>query len=700
MAATNVGEEAADAGGRVPLLHMFFTFADRKDVSLMAIGSLAAIAKGVAAPLMALLFGDLVDAFAYSSRFSMLHAASKAGRFIQLMSTFLIGFFLALSRGWILTLVVMTSVPPLFIILLLLSRAIFVLSAHVQAANGEVGRVIEQTVGDIKTVASFGGERKAAEKYSTAVVAFYKSEVYMDAVLGCVGGFIQLVLFSSCGLAVWYGSTLIINKGFSAGSVVSVIMTIMNATPALVDTLPCLRSMASGQTMAYRIFNTIHRMPKIDVDDERGLVLCKIRGDVELCDVSFSYPARLGHLVFDCVSLRLQAVTTTALVGRSGSGKSTVINLLQRFYDPDSGQIVLDGVDLTLLKLNWLRAQIGLVSQEPALFTSTIRENLLYGKKDATEEEMRKALQLANAWGFIDQLPEGLDTRVGEHAKHMSGGQKQRIAIARAILKDPKILILDEATSALDVESEKTVLEALEKIMVERTTIIVSHRLSTVRNADTIAVLQHGKLVEHGSHAELTNDPNGEYSKLIRLQENLQTAAQSPTRDLDDRSSTSCRPSPQAERLDDLLSPLLDQPERDSAETNLKEFLGRLIGKTDVLLIVVGCVASAARGVLLPAFGLAIAYSISLFHEPPSVLAEDASFYGAMFVALGAAALVISPVKRVIFGIAGTRLVQHVRCYTFDKVVHQEIGWFDDPPNTRWRMHHPSRISSGTAWPW
>lgn len=157
--------------------------------------------------------------------------------------------------------------------------------------------------------------------------------------------------------------------------------------------------------MAYRIFKTIHRVPKIHADDERGL-MCKIKGDVELRDVSFSYPARPEHPVFDCLSLRLQVGTVTALVGRSGSGKSTVISLLQRFYDPDSGQVMLDGVDLRLLKLNWLRAHIGLVSQEPALFTGTIRENLLYGKKDATEEEMRKALQLANASGFIDQLPE------------------------------------------------------------------------------------------------------------------------------------------------------------------------------------------------------------------------------------------------------------------------------------------------------
>ena len=158
--------------------------------------------------------------------------------------------------------------------------------------------------------------------------------------------------------------------------------------------------------MAYRIFKTIHRLPKIDVDDERGLVLSKLRGDIELCGVSFSYPSRPEHPVLTGLSLRLLTGTATALVGRSGSGKSTVISLLHRFYEPDSGQVVLDGVDLRLLKLNWVRAQIGLVSQEPALFASTIRENLSYGKKDATEEEMRKALWLANASGFIDQLPE------------------------------------------------------------------------------------------------------------------------------------------------------------------------------------------------------------------------------------------------------------------------------------------------------
>jgi len=246
------------------------------------------------------------------------------------------------------------------------------------------------------------------------------------------------------------------------------------------------------------MFETIERRPNIDSYSTNGKVLDDIKGDIELKDVYFTYPARPDEQIFRGFSLFISSGTTVALVGQSGSGKSTVVSLIERFYDPQAGDVLIDGINLKEFQLKWIRSKIGLVSQEPVLFTASIKDNIAYGKEDATTEEIKAAAELANASKFVDKLPQGLDTMVGEHGTQLSGGQKQRIAVARAILKDPRILLLDEATSALDAESERVVQEALDRIMVNRTTVVVAHRLSTVRNADMIAVIHQGKIVEKG----------------------------------------------------------------------------------------------------------------------------------------------------------------------------------------------------------
>lgn len=224
-------------------------------------------------------------------------------------------------------------------------------------------------------------------------------------------------------------------------------------------------------------------------------------------------------LCFESILLGLKFyLQTVALVGESGSGKSTVISLIERFYDPDSGSVLLDGVDIRKLKLSWLRQQMGLVSQEPVLFNENIRANIAYGSGgNATEEEIIAATKAANAHKFISSLPQGFDTSVGERGIQLSGGQKQRIAIARAILKDPKILLLDEATSALDAESERVVQDALDRVMVNRTTVVVAHRLSTIKGADIIAVVKNGVIAEKGRHDALMKITDGVYASLVTL---------------------------------------------------------------------------------------------------------------------------------------------------------------------------------------
>ncbi|OEL13443.1 ABC transporter B family member 9, partial [Dichanthelium oligosanthes] len=257
---------------------------------------------------------------------------------------------------------------------------------------------------------------------------------------------------------------------------------------------------------------------KIDYSSEEGVIIRSVRGDIDFQNVCFKYPSRPNVQIFKDLSLSIPSGKTVALVGESGSGKSTVIALLERFYDPDSGKILFDDVELQALKVSWLRQQVGLVAQEPVLFNDTIRTNIAYGKQgEASEEEIVAAAEAANAHQFISALPDGYNTIVGERGIQLSGGQKQRVAIARAVIKDPKVLLLDEATSALDAESERVVQEALDQVMIGRTTVVVAHRLSTIRGADIIAVLKNGAVAEKGRHEELMRIKDGTYASLVEL---------------------------------------------------------------------------------------------------------------------------------------------------------------------------------------
>uniref|UniRef100_A0ACD5VD07 Uncharacterized protein n=1 Tax=Avena sativa TaxID=4498 RepID=A0ACD5VD07_AVESA len=487
---------------------------------------------------------------------------------------------------------------------------------------------------------------------------------------------------------------------------------------SLSQATPSITAFAGGKGAAYRMFKTIEREPDIDVYDTKGVILEDIKGDAELKDVYFSYPTRPDHLVFNGFSLRVPSGTTMALVGESGSGKSTVVSLVERFYDPQSGEVLIDGVDIRRMNLGWIRGKIGLVSQEPVLFSSTIRENIAYGKDALTLEEIKRAIEFANAANFIDKLPNGLETMVGEHGTQLSGGQKQRIAIARAIIKNPRILLLDEATSALDMESEKVVQEALDRAMLERTTIIVAHRLSTVKNADVISVLQHGKIVEQGSHVQLLTKPEGAYSQLINLQEGLQEA-EAPNVDLDvmmknsfDSRSIGRKPRSQSSSFRrstskgssfgnsgryplpapfGLSDPMDFKNGQDLEETadkissgRKKAPIGRLfyLNKPEAFVLAFGSMAAVAHGFVFPLYGILISSAIKIFYEPPAQLLKDSRFWACMFVMLGISTLLVIPLEFFLFGLAGGKLVERIRSLTFRNVMHQDINWFDKPQHS------------------
>uniref|UniRef100_A0A452ZR79 ABC transporter B family member 11 n=1 Tax=Aegilops tauschii subsp. strangulata TaxID=200361 RepID=A0A452ZR79_AEGTS len=630
----------------------------------------------------------------------------KVGKFLQLLTTFIGGFTVAFIKGWLLTLVMLSTIPPLIVAAAIVSKMLSKVSSEGLASYIDAGNIVEQTIGSIRTVVSFNGEKKAMDQYNNLIKKAYKGTIKEGAIQGFGLGFLSLVYFSSFGLIVWYGSKLTLDRGYSGADVMNILFAILVGARALGDATPCIASFDEGKVAAYRLFTTINRKPEIDYDDTTGVVLEDIKGDVELRDVSFSYPSRPEQLIFDGFSMHVSSGTTMAIVGESGSGKTTVINLVERFYDPQAGEVLIDGMNIKSFKLEWMRGKIGLVNQEPVLFMTSIKENIAYGKEDATLEEIKKAAELANAARFIENLPNGYDTAVGQRGAQLSGGQKQRIAVARAILKNPKILLLDEATSALDLESERVVQEALSNIMVGRTTIVVAHRLSTVRNAHCISVVSGGKIVEQGHHDKLVKDPDGAYSQLIRLQETHQETCEqlnaglsSPLskRNQAQSISTSSAGSSHHSVIPPVNLPgptaLLDYDgadgEKASENTDVKVSkkapMGRLISlnRPETAFLLFGSLAAAIDGTVYPMMGLVMASAAKTFYElPADKRQEDSIFWGLLCIGLGAMGMISKLANSLLFAIAGGKLIERIRAFTFKNIVYQDAAWFDHPANS------------------
>ncbi|CAO2162226.1 unnamed protein product [Urochloa humidicola] len=622
----------------------------------------------------------------------------KVGKFVQLVITFFGGFIVAFAQGWLLTLVMMATIPPLVVAGAVMSNVVAKMASLGQAAYAESSVVVEQTIGSIRTVASFTGEKRAVEKYNKSLKSAYKSGVREGLAAGLGMGTVMVLLFCGYSLGIWYGAKLILEKGYTGAKVMNVIFAVLTGSLALGQASPSMKAFAGGQAAAYKMFETINRTPEIDAYSTTGRKLDDIRGDIEFRDVYFSYPTRPDEQIFKGFSLTIPSGMTIALVGQSGSGKSTVISLIERFYDPQLGDVLIDGINLKEFQLRWIRSKIGLVSQEPVLFAASIKENIAYGKDNATDQEIRAAAELANAAKFIDKMPQGFDTSVGEHGTQLSGGQKQRIAIARAILKDPRILLLDEATSALDAESERIVQEALDRVMTNRTTVIVAHRLSTVRNADTIAVIHQGVLVEKGPHNELLRDPEGAYSQLIRLQEaNRQDNRKSDSnarsgKQMSINKSASRRSSrdnsshhsfsvpfgmPLGIDIQDGSSKLCDEMPQEVPLSRLAS-----LNKPEIPVLILGSIASVISGVIFPIFAILLSNVIKAFYEPPHLLRKDSQFWSSMFLVFGAVYFLSLPISSYLFSIAGCRLIRRIRLMTFEKVVNMEIEWFDHPENS------------------
>jgi ATP-binding cassette subfamily B (MDR/TAP) protein 1 len=483
---------------------------------------------------------------------------------------------------------------------------------------------------------------------------------------------------------------------------------------ALGNAAPHFKSFSEGRAAAYSIFELINLVPPIDADDTSGRTLDKVEGNLELRNIDFAYPSRTEAPIFQNFSLQIPAGKTVALVGSSGSGKSTVIALLERFYDPLAGEVLIDSVNIKEFQLKWLRRQIGLVSQEPALFAMTIKENILYGKDGATADEVVDAAKSANAYNFIMQLPQGFNTQVGERGVQMSGGQKQRIAIARAMLKKPPVLLLDEATSALDAESEKVVQEALERAAVGRTTVVVAHRLSTIRTADIIAVVQSGKVLEMGSHDELlAQGETGAYAALIQLQKAQEEEEENPKAAVSDhgidvvksdgqfvsRSSShhskhslkAIRPSVtedlQGRNSNGLKdsNALTSKTEQGLEGTPDLPSFRRLIAlnKPEWKQGLLGLIGAIGFGFVQPTYAYIIADMLGAFYsDTPHELRQHIKIYVAIFMILAVAAFTVNILQHYNFAALGEYLTKRIRVNMLANILRNEVGWYDRDENS------------------
>lgn len=426
-----------------------------------------------------------------------------------------IAFLIFIS--WKLSLIMLATVPVMAIIAVIFGRYIRRLSKEAQDFSAESNSIVEEALTGISNVKSFTNELFALGKYQKTTQKTRDLNVKSGIWRGLFVSFIIFCLFGAIVFIVWQGLLMTQGKNpelSSEGFYQFVLFTIMMG--ASVGSLPDLYA-----SVQKAIGATENLMNIIDETTEKqeniGTSMSPIHGEIQFRNVSFAYPQRKDMTILKDVSFEVKKNKTLALVGPSGSGKSTISNLVLNFYHANSGEIMVDNLPIKDYDLNYLRKHIAIVPQDVILFSGTILENIRFGNPDATEAEVIEAAKKANAWEFISTFPDQLQTEVGDRGIQLSGGQKQRIAIARAILKNPTILILDEATSALDSESERLVQDALEKLMQGRTSIVIAHRLSTIRNADNIIVLQHGDILESGTHQQLI-EKKGLYADLVAMQ--------------------------------------------------------------------------------------------------------------------------------------------------------------------------------------
>ncbi len=495
----------------------FFTVAGERIVARLRQRLYASLVRQEIAFFDAHRTGELTNRLASDTTVVQSAATVNLSMLLRYLITVLGAVAILFWSSWRLTLVMLALVPLAVVGGLVYGRIVRKLSRRVQDALAQATEVAEETLGGVRTVRAFAREDAETERYRAGVDRSYELARKRSLFSAVFGGISAFAGYGAIAGVLWYGGVLLAEGQMSIGELTSFLLYTFTVAFSIGALGGVWQDFMRAAGASERVFELIERLPGVSGGSER---VTELHGEVRFEGVSFTYPSRPDAPVLRGIDLALSPGEVVALVGPSGGGKSTIAALISRFYDPDAGAIRLDGRDLRRLDPDWLRSQVGVVSQEPVLFATSIRENIAYGRPEASDDEVEAAASAANAAEFIRALPEGFATDVGERGVRLSGGQKQRVAIARALLEDPRVLVLDEATSALDAESEHLVQAALERLMRGRTTLVIAHRLSTVMSADRIAVIDRGQVVEEGTHQELVGR-GGLYRQLVERQFSL-----------------------------------------------------------------------------------------------------------------------------------------------------------------------------------
>ncbi|CAG8962445.1 hypothetical protein HYFRA_00014076 [Hymenoscyphus fraxineus] len=659
--------------------------------------------------------GDLSNAITTNTNTIQDAISQNVPLALAAVASFLSAFVISFMRSWKLALILSSTVFAIISINVFGAPRIMRFRKETAKMYNASGVVAEEGISSMRDLIATGSQEKMALRYDGLLkrstdwglkgkVLNLIDNIFAKLTQGGVMGLMICVVYLNYGLAFWMGSRYIVSGEVELGDVLIILLAMM-VCASLGETLPHMQAFGAGVAAAGRIFDTIARVPAIRSNSSGCLQPEKFEGSIELRGIRHIYPSRPEALVLDDFNLVIPAGKTTALVGTSGSGKSTIVGLLERFYDPISGEILLDGINISKMDLKYLRKQISVVSQDPTLFDCSIFENIEQGLVnsgyvnlgiDDKTRLIEDAAKLANAHEFILNLPQGYQSQVGQHGHLLSGGQKQRIAIARAVVKQPAILLLDEPTSALDNESERIVQLALEKASFGRTTITVAHKLSTIERADNIVVLEKGRIIEQGEHSQLMAQ-RGTYFKSV-ITQTIITGDKTPIRDEEMET--------ESESMSDLDCQLLKEkgkveiPEKEtskavqedqSSKTPLKFSFFDLIrfiasfNKPDALFMCVGLSCSVVTGLATPVHSIFFANLIASLSLPESEYANlrhNANFWSLMYLTLAFIQVLAFIAQGFTFGICSERLIYRSRSQSYRHILRQPLSFFDAEGNS------------------
>ncbi|RWS03142.1 ABC transporter: subfamily ABCB/MDR-like protein, partial [Dinothrombium tinctorium] len=602
----------------------------------------------------------------------------KIGLCVFFVSSSIFSILFSFYYGWKLTLILLAVAPIVAIANGLAAKIQTTMSIKESNAYAKAAEIAEEVLSSIRTVYAFGGQEKEVKRYSNSLIEAKRSGIKRSIATGVSTGFVFFGTFAGYAISFWFGLKFVMDNEYTAKMLMIIFTNVMFGAYFFGEASPHLEAFSIARGAAKGIFDIIHTIPKIRKDSSYDQTINQMQGKIEFVSVFFTYPSRPDSLVLQGFNLTINPGETVAIVGPSGCGKSTVIQLLQRFYDPDDGHILVDGKKITEINVGWLRDQIGTVGQEPALFATTIGENIKLGNLSASQKDIEAAAIDANAHDFISKLPLKYETMVGERGSQLSGGQKQRIAIARALVKKPKILLLDEATSALDLESEAVVQAALERASVGRTTIIIAHRLSTVQSADKIVAVDKGRVVEIGTHQELM-ERKGLYYNLVSRQQPVEEIETAPLKKelLQRIRSLSLKPM--------FLDKATSTTELNAAEEvkiqsrGMREVI-KLVLRYKILLLL-GCIASALCGAAMPFYSIIFGEILASLSEPQK-MANQRVYLSLLFLILGAVYCVAAILQKYTFGVIAERITMKLRVMVFSAYLQREASFFDDHNNS------------------